>query len=276
MRPSNFRPTLFGRSGAAIPKVGFTLAELLAVIAVVGILSALMAGTVVRTLRKARETRCKNNLRQLVTVMTSYVGSRGQYPGWTNPEIVGGETNAWLWPHALEREMTSNDEHIPPRFKGGLKGSVWDCPERPPDSNGGVHIYGYNNLGLTSTPEQAPLGLGGKVRQLSLIGMPDPPQVPVKEGDVLSPSRMIALGDGVSGWNDFMWASEMFGRFRPIGDERYYSPRVSELHGQAANAAFADGHVEVLASQVLFKDTTPDALRLWNRDNQPHRERLTP
>jgi prepilin-type processing-associated H-X9-DG protein len=39
---------------------------------------------------------------------------------------------------------------------------------------------------------------------------------------------------------------------------------------------FCDGHVESPALQYLFADTSDDALRRWNRDHQPHRERLVP
>jgi len=37
---------------------------------------------------------------------------------------------------------------------------------------------------------------------------------------------------------------------------------------------FCDGHVEGLKLEALFKDKSDHALRRWNRDHQPHRERL--
>jgi prepilin-type processing-associated H-X9-DG protein len=43
-----------------------------------------------------------------------------------------------------------------------------------------------------------------------------------------------------------------------------------------ANVVFCDGHVESPTLKFLFADTSDDALRRWNRDHQPHRDRLAP
>jgi len=43
-----------------------------------------------------------------------------------------------------------------------------------------------------------------------------------------------------------------------------------------ANVVFCDGHVESPTLEFLFKDTSAAALSRWNRDHQPHRERLAP
>jgi len=39
---------------------------------------------------------------------------------------------------------------------------------------------------------------------------------------------------------------------------------------------FCDGHVESPPLQFLFEDTSADALSRWNRDHEPHREKLSP
>jgi len=43
-----------------------------------------------------------------------------------------------------------------------------------------------------------------------------------------------------------------------------------------ATVVFCDGHVESPTLQFLFADTSDAALSRWNRDHQPHRERLAP
>jgi prepilin-type processing-associated H-X9-DG protein len=43
-----------------------------------------------------------------------------------------------------------------------------------------------------------------------------------------------------------------------------------------ANVVFCDGHVESPTLPFLFTDTSAAALSRWNRDHQPHRERLVP
>ena len=45
-------------------------------------------------------------------------------------------------------------------------------------------------------------------------------------------------------------------------------------HQNNANVVFCDGHVESPTLQFLFTDTSDAALSRWNRDHQPHRERL--
>jgi prepilin-type processing-associated H-X9-DG protein len=47
-------------------------------------------------------------------------------------------------------------------------------------------------------------------------------------------------------------------------------------HQGLANVVFCDGHVESPTLQFLFADTSDAALSAWNRDHQPHRERLAP
>jgi hypothetical protein len=39
---------------------------------------------------------------------------------------------------------------------------------------------------------------------------------------------------------------------------------------------FCDGHLESPTLQFLFTDTNDEALVRWNRDHQPHREKLSP
>ena len=47
-------------------------------------------------------------------------------------------------------------------------------------------------------------------------------------------------------------------------------------HQGKANVVFCDGHVESPTLQFLFEDTSDAALSRWNRDHQPHREKLSP
>lgn len=64
---------------------GFTLIELLVVIAILAILAGLLLPTIGMVREQARTTSCKNNLRQIVTCMYSYMGDNEQLlpTGWT-------------------------------------------------------------------------------------------------------------------------------------------------------------------------------------------------
>jgi prepilin-type N-terminal cleavage/methylation domain-containing protein/prepilin-type processing-associated H-X9-DG protein len=62
---------------------GYTLVELLIVVAIVGVLLALLLPAVQAARESARKTHCKSNLRQIGLAMTQYLdrqGERGKFP----------------------------------------------------------------------------------------------------------------------------------------------------------------------------------------------------
>ncbi len=150
-------------------------------------------------------------------------------------------------------------------------GGVWACPSAAPPRNlpdhFGMTSYGYNASGLG----ESLLGLGGK-SETSRGGTVTIPAV--RSTDIASPSGMIAIGDCFSGNNGVV--SELAGLYRRNERPAYdaMTQHAAARHGGKATIAFCDDHVESLSFQLLFKDTNDSALRLWNRDNQPHRENL--
>ena len=81
------------------PRAGFTLTELLVVVAIVGILSAMLLPALSKGKNRAKRTVCDNNLRQLGTAWTMYFSDHedrlvGNFPG-----TLGGATpefNGWV------------------------------------------------------------------------------------------------------------------------------------------------------------------------------------
>ena len=112
--------------------------------------------------------------------------------------------------------------------------------------------YGYNAFGV--------LSVGNMTNALGLLS-----HTPIAESEVPSPSDMIAIGDSFTGGTFFMR--------EPVNNLLRYGNTLSRHQGKA-NVLFCDGHVESPKLQLLFDDTSDEALVRWNRDHLPHRDRL--
>jgi prepilin-type N-terminal cleavage/methylation domain-containing protein len=74
-------------------KNGFTLIEVLTVIAILGIIALLVFGNFIRSLKKARDSRRKQDLNQIRTALDVYYSVHEAYPTATEPPgLVWGGT----------------------------------------------------------------------------------------------------------------------------------------------------------------------------------------
>ena len=179
------------RSTVANQSHGFTLIELITVVAIISILASLILAAFTRAKSRVRSTECQHNLRQQGVILTSFVRDHSEYPLYATEKRVAGNNSTWastLFPGSV-KDLTNNR-------------GIFECPSaRRPDAlerDGGWVAYGYNQNGLTGSSFDEPLGIGGKGGAHWLD------RNPVAESDVLFPARMIAIGDGMAGWQGFI------------------------------------------------------------------------
>jgi len=150
---------------------------------------------------------------------------------------------------------------------------VWLCPSAQWSADvlrgiltaDGWSYYGYN-IDIFGP------GMGPKnpTNQFGLQGHYNPTThtyLPITESEVAVPSDMMAIGDGFDPNGILMR--------RHLVDLEEFGNTLTRHQGKA-NVVFCDGHVESPTLKFLFEDTSDAALIRWNRDHQPHRERLAP
>lgn len=255
-------------------RTGFTLIELLVVIAIIAILASLLLPSLAKAKRKAQQTACLNNLRQLGVATIMYVTTHQKYPGC----LSVAQGFYYVWPVRLLSEMGTNravfscpaaipnsrwDTNINKTLGGrrGLDGRIdpWAISETS------LFSLGYNDWGLNSPGAQPHLGLGGDIDGPVAAGLE------VRDSMVVSPSEMIMLGDSKPG--DGTTSKPRTGNFDANLDPRSTGDGPANRHNFRCNLMFADGHADAaLRRQVV--DPRNDVWRArWNNDHRAHSPR---
>lgn len=241
--------------------MGFTLLELLVVVATIAILVALLLPVISRAKGKAQRIECISNLHQLGIGLQNFVAENHAYPSLIGPT---NSINPGFWASQLESGGFGDSGQITNFIFHG----IWRCPSAPammdvPNENEEFCSYGYNVYGV-AWPGNATnaLGLHGGFAAGATLIPGYPGFAPVRESEVVAPADMMAIGDSIVG--GLVFERIGLGYLNKNG-------RAMRRHQGRVNILFCDGHVESALLEFVFESTNDLALARWNRDHAPHR-----
>ncbi len=246
--------------GRASSKRAFTLIELLTVIAIIGILAAILIPTVSAVRESARASQCTSNMRQIGQALAMYVNDNNGYapPGRDDArhEQTGGSGATSLastyfyvlWPYIYDSLESLNAPHNTVTMNSGVE-NVFHCPTRysaypeaasAPSNlfvSGSSESFGSARYAYAINTQAAP---GGSAR------------VDIPVDTMYAPSVTVAILES------YYWYST----------GAYYFSRFGVVpHNNSANFLFFDGHVERLSrDEIPSRSEAPNSV-FFSGDN---------
>ncbi|HEX8914983.1 MAG TPA: prepilin-type N-terminal cleavage/methylation domain-containing protein [Humisphaera sp.] len=241
---------------------GFTLVELIVVIAIIAVLISILLPAVGRGLEMARRVRCMSNIRQLGQAMLAYASNhRGTlaYSNWESGGVASTTTppypNApvgWLYrvPPGLSTSPDPGLVETGALWKYLRTRDVYRCPGHPIEEAGGFgqarsdRLTSYLvNGGINLYPPPGPIAYYFTVAKF-------------KADDVLF---WEANERGGAGWNDgASYPGESLNPNDP------YASGLTVRHGKAASIVCMDGRAELMSHEEYRNlSVDPQRNRLW-------------
>jgi prepilin-type N-terminal cleavage/methylation domain-containing protein/prepilin-type processing-associated H-X9-DG protein len=235
------------------PENGFTLLEMLMVIAIIGLLASLLLPGLAAAKARSRSATCKNHLRQMAHALAMYESDYSFLPG-CGDSLIG--TNHYPWDFASANSWIFR---IQPYV--GTNSDIFSCPDYEPHMNWNKtkksDSFGYNAGGSSQIylHMDKNLGLGfGKDKFIRSISLAAPADM-VELGDMQLPNSV---------WCNIIspWHKQSLGNVNCV---------VPSRHSGGANIAFCDAHVQWQTQPRWIVETVPARSR-WNNDHQSHLE----
>ena len=240
---------------------GFTLLEILVVVAILTLLAALLFPVFSQARERARRTSCLSNLKQIGLGMLMYSQDNDEHlPAWTNfwvcatngttggigpndTTTCGDDTADRYWDAAILPYIKSGD---PGDLSVPDSGGVWHCPASELDE--GYSSYGYS--------------MGIAVYSLEEFYYLFPPEASLND-----PARTVFVGDGGTAGRlgrpqDLQGYAQKYvpGYEYYVGGVKAYSRDAPFRHQGGANYLFCDGHAKWLGAKTIYPHPTPPAL----------------
>jgi prepilin-type N-terminal cleavage/methylation domain-containing protein/prepilin-type processing-associated H-X9-DG protein len=247
---------------AGVGRSAFTLIELLTVIAIIGILAAILIPVVGSVRDRARSAQGLSNLRQLGLAVNLYADDHGErLPPWADFPVATRENPnptqpRWQWiiaPYTDTRQIVREEGRD---YRG--MGLLHICPNsQHPVTNPDESTYSVN---INLFPARNPT-TGAQTAQEYLIST------------VARPSQVIMIADGYQelsggGANSTFWRSSSgYGGdlMAPVplpnvnGTPQANGAHIEYRQGGSANAVFVDGHAESMRrGSISFLHVRPE------------------
>jgi prepilin-type N-terminal cleavage/methylation domain-containing protein/prepilin-type processing-associated H-X9-DG protein len=235
-------------------RTGFTLVELLVVIAVIAVLAAILYPVFLAAREKARQTGCASNLKQIGTAFQMYLQDYdGMFP-----------ENTWPQDQPNPVETYGITPYYTKLFPYVRNWGLFVCPSRGngkwglPQSEGLPNTEGHANCYISSYPQHTPGTTDEQFRKVS-YAYNNQLAVRTHEVQIANATRLPMLWDGNSIWS---FAGPGLG-YEPVltaGEHGHgvecYPPAFEDgstvmRHSAGLNILFSDGHVKYVAWNQL-------------------------
>jgi prepilin-type processing-associated H-X9-DG protein/prepilin-type N-terminal cleavage/methylation domain-containing protein len=242
------------------PRAAFTLVELLVVMAILGLLAAILIGALPAALEMAQGAACRSNLRQLAAANLAYAADYGRFVA-AAADIASNNTVRW---HGVRvgKVFDSSKGPLTPYLGGtGSSAGIRRCPGFRPETAGGFEVscggYGYNEVGVGS--------------ELCLPGNGVKTEFGMHPGAIEHPAETVMFTDAAflsgGGKNAKLIEYSFCEPPQSVSGGIPPWPSIHFRHRGRANVAWCDGHVSAENMERTDARSTGHALGWFGPDD---------